>query len=101
MAQIPSTRLPIVEDFEPEKDRVLSARYPTAEAEGQSKHELLCGEDAEVLLRNFNVQQAQNYFRMEKARVVIQCPACDRYNLLAAAVEKSIDGSIVTLPWRE
>jgi hypothetical protein len=96
-----SERLEIVDAFYPDYDAVTRPLNPEAEAAGTSNCDLRCGKDGELLLRNFTVEEAQNQFRMENKRVVIKCPACGSYNLLAAAVEKSPQGEIVTLPHRK
>jgi hypothetical protein len=98
MASRKSEKLPIVDVFYPEYDAVIQPHHPDVEREGKSACDLLCGQDGELLLRNFSIEEAQNHFRMENKRVVIECPTCGRYNLLAAAVEKRPDGSVVTLP---
>lgn len=91
-------RLQVIDDFRPVHDAAVTAQNPEVESAGKSDCDLRCGEDGELLLRNFTVEQAQDHFRMENMRVVIKCPSCSRYNLLAAAVEKMSDGSIITYP---
>lgn len=93
-----SEKLAIVSAFYPDDDAVIQPRDAGVEMEGISSSDLHCGRDGELLLRNFSVKEAQNQFRMENKRVVIKCPTCGSYNLLAAAVEKQSDGSIVTFP---
>ena len=96
-----SERLTVIDAFYAEHDAVIQARDAGTEKEGLSDCDLHCGQDGELLLRNFSIEEAQNCFRMYDARVVIKCPTCGGYNLLAAAVEKQADGSTITLPGRE
>jgi len=44
--------------------------------------------DGELLLRNFSVEEAKDYFRMNSKRTVIKCFKCGCYNLLAPAKQK-------------
>lgn len=74
---------------------------PEIEAFGRSDSDLCCGQDGALLMRNFSVEQAQNFFGTIGTRVVAQCPSCGSHNLLAATVEKDDDGVAVTLPRRE
>ncbi|GEM_PF-4359772 len=90
--------LSLVDTFYPDHDAVITAQNSEVESFGTSDSDLRCGEDGELLLRNYTVKQAQDHFRLENTRVVIKCPSCGRYNLLAAAVEKMSDGSVVTYP---
>lgn len=94
-------RLQVIGDYHPLHDAVVTARNAEVESTGRSDCDLRCGEDDELLLRNFTVEQAQDHFRMENMRVVIKCPSCSGYNLLAAAVQKLSDGSVITYPQRE
>lgn len=100
MAHRKSERLELIAVFHPDHDALIRQ---TSENEkfGRSDCDLYCGQDGKLVLRNFSKEEAQHYFRMERVRVVIQCPTCGSYNLLAAAVEKCKDGSVVTLPGRE
>jgi hypothetical protein len=93
-------RLELVDKFYPTFDALI---HPTAaiEHEGRSDCDLLCGNDGQLLLRNYSIQEAQHHFGREHARVLTKCPLCGSYNLLAAALEKLQDGSFVTLPRRE
>jgi len=100
MTKRKSERLPLVEAFYPDHDALIR-RPVDIEGFGGSHCDLRCGEDNEIVLRNFTIEEAQNYFRREKARVIIQCPSCGSYNLLAAMVEKREDGSIITFPGGE
>jgi hypothetical protein len=84
--------------FFPDADAVIPPKSEEAELVGASDCDLRCGEEGELLLRNFTIQEAQHYFGMKGKRVVIKCPTCGRYNLLAPAVEERPDGSFVTLP---
>jgi hypothetical protein len=93
-----SEKLEVISLFFPEEDGVIPARYVEVEELGISDCDLRCGQDGKLLLRNFSVKEAQNHFRMENRRVVIKCPACGSYNLLASAVEKGPDGNWVDLP---
>lgn len=93
-----SEKLTVVDIFYADHDAIIRPRCPEVEMEGTSGCDLCCGQDGTLLLRNFSVEEAQEHFRMENARVVIKCPTCGSYNLLAAAVEKLPDGWAVTLP---
>ncbi|WP_207789939.1 hypothetical protein [Allosphingosinicella vermicomposti] len=101
MSRRESERLSVIDVFYPDHDTVIPPRHADSEGVGYSACDLRCGQDGELLLRNFSIQEAQHFFRMENKRVVIKCPECGGYNLLAAAVEKKSDGSIGTLPGGE
>lgn len=97
-----SERLELVDNYYPDHDALIRR---TAEiesyGEGKREYELLCGQDGELLVRNFSVEEAQHHFGREGVRALMQCPSCGSYNLLAAALEKLDDGSFVALPRRE
>ncbi len=92
--------LEIIEKFYAQHDSPIK---PNTEIEnfGTSSCDLCCGRDGTTLLRNFTVQEAQDFFGREKFRTVTKCPTCGSYNLIAAAIEKGNDGSVVILPKRE
>jgi hypothetical protein len=79
-------------------------RKPSSQLDSLGKADdtdLVCGKDSTILVRNFSIEQAQHYFRQKNVRVLIQCPTCDSYNLLAAAFEIGDDGTVITLPGGE
>ncbi len=93
-------RLKLIEIFYPHHDAPIK-RTSEIESFGRSDCDLICGQDSELLLCNFSIEEAQDYFGREQVRVVIKCPSCSRYNLLAAALEKLENGGFVILPRRE
>jgi hypothetical protein len=100
MTRRESQQLPIVRDFRPAHDAVIR---PGIEYDrlGRSDCDLNCGQDDEILLRNFSIEEAQRYFGRENVRVVAKCPSCGSYNLVAGAVQKGDDRGFITFPDRQ